>query len=62
MLFELDNRSKKCQLFGGVSLIILGIVLLVIAFVFPKIFLMLGLLIGVAVIDTVYSYIVAEKT
>ena len=57
-----DVVWKKCQLFGGVSLIILGIVLLVIAFVFPKIFLMLGLLIGVAVIDTVYSYIVAKKT
>lgn len=57
-----DNVWKKCQLFSGVSLIMLGIALLVIAFAYPNIFLMIGLLISVAVIDTVYSYIVAKKS
>lgn len=56
-----DVVWKKCQLFGGVSLIILGIVLFVIAFAFPNILLMIGLLLSVAVIDTVYSYKAAKN-
>ena len=56
-----DEIWKKCQLFGGISLIVLGLALLIIAFVFPNIFLMLGLLIFVAVIDTIYSYTAAKK-
>lgn len=56
-----DTVWKKSQLFGGISMIILGIILLILAFVFPNIFLMIGLLIGVTVIDTIYSYIAAKK-
>lgn len=56
-----DIVWKKSQLFGGVSMIILGIVLLVLAFVFPNIILFICLLIGVAVLDTVYSYIIFKK-
>lgn len=56
-----DTVWKKCQLFSGISMIILGVVLVIIAFISPNIFLMIGLLIGVAVIDTIYSYIAAKK-
>lgn len=56
-----DTVWKKCQLFGGVSLIILGILLMVIAFVYPNIPLMIGLLIIVAITDTIYTYIAANK-
>ncbi len=56
-----DTVWKKCQLFGGISMIILGVILFILAFVFPNIFLMIGLLIGVAVIDTIYSYMAAQK-
>lgn len=56
-----DTVWKKCQLFGGVSLIILGIILMVIAFVYPNIPLMIGLLIIVAITDTIYTYVAANK-
>ena len=56
-----DAVWKKCQLFGGVSMMILGITLFVLAFVFPNIFLMIGLILGVVVIDTIYSYIAANR-
>ena len=56
-----DTVWKKCQLFGGVSLIILGIILMVIAFVYPNIPLMIGLLIIVAITDTIYTYVTANK-
>ncbi|MEE3333778.1 MAG: SdpI family protein [Ruminococcus sp.] len=56
-----DTVWKKCQIFGGVSMIILGVVLLIIAFAFPNIFLMIGLLLITAVIDTIYSYLAAKK-
>lgn len=56
-----DTVWKKCQLFGGVSFIILGIILMVIAFVYPNIPLMIGLLIIVALTDTIYTYVAANK-
>ncbi len=56
-----DTVWKKCQLFGGVSFIILGIILMVIAFVYPNIPLMIGLLIIVALTDTIYTYVSANK-
>ena len=56
-----DTVWKKCQLFGGVSLIILGIILMFIAFAYPNIPLLIGLLIIVAVIDTIYTYVAANK-
>ena len=56
-----DAVWKKCQLFGGVSMMILGVTLFVLAFVFPNIFLMIGLILGVVVIDTIYSYIAANR-
>lgn len=56
-----DTVWKKCQLFGGISMIALGILLFVFAFIFPNIFLTLGLLISVAVIDTIYSYVTAKQ-
>lgn len=56
-----DTVWKKCQLFGGVSLIILGIILMVNAFVYPNIPLMIGLLIIVAITDTIYTYVAANK-
>lgn len=56
-----DTVWKKCQLFGGVSFIILGIILMVIAFVYPNILLMIGLLIIVAITDTIYTYVAANK-
>lgn len=52
---------KKSQLFGGLSMMVLGGILLVLAFVFPNIFLMLALLIAVVIVDTVYSYIAFKK-
>lgn len=56
-----DTVWKKCQLFGGVSLIILGIILMFIAFAYPNIPLMIGLLIIVALTDTIYTYVAANK-
>lgn len=56
-----DTVWKKCQLFGGVSFIILGIIVMVIAFVYPNIPLMFGLLIIVAITDTIYTYVAANK-
>ena len=56
-----DTVWKKSQLFGGISMIILGVVLFVLAFTFPNIFLMIVLLIAVAIADTVYTYFAAKK-
>ena len=56
-----DTVWKKCQLFGGVSMMILGVVLFIAAFVFPNIFLMMGLILSVVIIDTIYSYVAAKN-
>lgn len=56
-----DTVWKKSQIFGGLSLIVSGIILLILAFFFPDIFLMVSLLIVLAVVDTVYSYIAFKK-
>lgn len=56
-----DNVWKKCQLFGGVSMMALGIILFILAFVFPNVFLMIGIIICVAVIDIIYSYVAAKN-
>ena len=56
-----DTVWKKSQLFGGASMMLLGAVDILLAFLFPNIFLFVGLLIAVAVIDTVYTYIAAKK-
>ena len=58
---ENDTIWKKCQLFGGVSMMILGVIYFITAFVFPNIILMLSLLICVVVVDTVYTYIAFKK-
>lgn len=56
-----DTVWKKSQIFGGISLIVLGVIFIAIAFVFPNILLMVCLLIALAVVDTVYSYIAYKK-
>ena len=56
-----DTVWKKCQIFGGISMIILGAVFMVIAFIYPSIPLMIGLLIITAVTDTIYTYAAAKK-
>lgn len=56
-----DAVWKKCQLFGGASMMVLGIILFILAFLFPNVFLMIGLIIGIAVIDTIYSYVAAKN-
>lgn len=56
-----DTVWKKCQLFGGISMIILGIVFLIIAFVFPNIFLMISLMLIVIITDTIYTFAAAKK-
>ncbi len=56
-----DTVWKKCQIFGGISMIVTGVICFVTAFVFPNVFLMIGLLLGVAVIDTIYTYFAAKK-
>ena len=52
---------KKCQLFGGVALMIVGALCVVFAFVWPSIFVMPALAILAAVVCTVYSYLAAKK-
>ena len=56
-----DTVWKKCQMFGGISMIVSGVICFATAFIFPNIFLMIGLLISVAAVDTAYSYITAKK-
>ncbi len=56
-----DTVWKKCQLFCGISMIATGVICLILAFVFPNLFLMVGVLIAVGVIDTVYSYFAAKR-
>ena len=56
-----DAVWKKCQLFGGVSMMILGVMLFIFAFISPNTFLMIGLILSVVVIDTIYSYIAAKN-
>lgn len=56
-----DGVWKRSQRFGGISFMILGAALIILAFVFPNIFAMLGLILLTAAVDTVYSYI-AFKT
>ena len=56
-----DYVWKKCQIFGGVSLIIIGIVLSISAFVYPSIILMLILLMIFVVASVIYSYFAAKK-
>lgn len=57
-----DEVWKRSQRFGGISMMILGAALIILAFAFPNIFLMLGLILLTAVVDTVYSYIAARNS
>ncbi len=56
-----DTVWKKSQLFSGISMILLGTVFLILAFVFPNIFLMFVLIFTVIITDTVYTYAAAKK-
>ncbi len=56
-----DTVWKKCQLFSGISMILLGIVFLILAFVFPNIIFMFVLIFTVIITDTVYTYAAAKK-
>ena len=56
-----DHVWKKCQLFGGISMIIAGIASFILAFVYPNLFVFVVMLILMGVIDAVYSYIAAKN-
>lgn len=55
-----DEVWKKSQRFGGISMMILGAAIIILAFSFANLFLMLGLILLTAVVDTVYSYFAAK--
>lgn len=56
-----DNVWKKSQIFDGASMIIVGLICAVLAFFYPNLFVMLGLVMLTAVIDTAYTYIIAKN-
>ena len=52
---------KKSQLFSGIAMILIGVVCVILAFVYPSVFVMLGLVILTGIICTVYSYLIARN-
>lgn len=56
-----DTVWKKCQMFGGVSLIITGIAFCVFAFIFSNVLFIPAALLVVALINVIYSYFAAKK-
>ena len=59
-----DTTWKKCQIFGGISFIIGGILIVVCGLFIDGLIAMcvaLGILIACTVVDTVYSYYIAKK-
>lgn len=56
-----DAVWKKCQLFAGVSMIVAGVICGVLAFAWPELFAMVGVLIAVVIVNVIYSYFAAKK-
>lgn len=56
-----DYVWKKCQMFGGISTIVLGVICFILAFVYPNAMLMWFFFVIKAFTDVVYSYIAAKK-
>ena len=52
---------KKSQLFSGIAMILIGVACIILAFVYPNLFVMIGLLLLTGVICTVYSYLIARN-
>ena len=56
-----DTTWKKSQVFSGISLMIVGALCILFAFIYPSVFMMLGLLLAAVIVDIVYSYTAAKK-
>lgn len=52
---------KKCQIFGGVTMMIAGIVCCIFAFVYPELYIMIAVILTVCLIDVVYTYFSAKN-
>jgi len=52
---------KKSQLFSGIAMILIGVICIILAIVYPNLFVMLGLILVTGIISTVYSYLIARN-